>query len=72
MATLGSPGGASSKEAACQYRRQKRLGFSPWVRKIPEEGHGNPLRIFAWRIAMDRGAWPAIVHGVTIESDTTE
>ena len=72
MATLGSPGGASNKEAACQYRRQKRQGSSPWVRKIPGEGHGNPLRIFAWRIAMDRGAWPAIVHGVTKESDTTE
>ena len=30
----GFPGGASSKESACQSRRHKRLGFNPWVRKI--------------------------------------
>ena len=29
------PGGASGREPACQYRRQKRYGFSPWVGKIP-------------------------------------
>ena len=31
----GFPGGASGKEPACQHRRCKRRGFSPWVRKIP-------------------------------------
>ena len=31
------PGGASSKELACQCRRQRRLGFNPWVRKIPRQ-----------------------------------
>ena len=25
----------SGKESACQYRRHKRCGFDPWVRKIP-------------------------------------
>ena len=34
-AHLGFPGGASGKELACQYRRYKRLGLDPWVRKIP-------------------------------------
>ena len=29
------PGGASGKEPACQFRRHKRQGFSPWVRQIP-------------------------------------
>ena len=29
------PGGASGKETACQCRRRKRLGFHPWVGKIP-------------------------------------
>ena len=32
---MGFPGGASGKEPACQCRRLKRLGFSPWVGKIP-------------------------------------
>ena len=32
---LRFPGGASGKEPGCLFRRQKRHGFSPWVRKIP-------------------------------------
>ena len=32
---MGFPGGVSGKEPACQCRRHKRRGFSPWVRKIP-------------------------------------
>ena len=28
------PSGASGKEPACQWRRRKRWGFDPWVRKI--------------------------------------
>ena len=34
-APLGSPGGASSEEPACQFRGHKRLGFDPWVGRIP-------------------------------------
>ena len=39
----------SGKEPACQYKRHKRGGFDPWVRKIPGGVFwlGNP---------MDRGA----------------
>ena len=33
--SAGFPGGASGKEAACQYRRCKRHRFNPWVGKIP-------------------------------------
>ena len=32
---MGFPGGANGKEPACQFRRQKRYGFNPWVGKIP-------------------------------------
>ena len=44
-------GGASGKELACQFRRYKRHGFDPWVRKIPlEEGMTTHSSILAWRI----------------------
>ena len=36
-----------------------------------EEGMATHSNILAWRIPMDRGAWRAIVLGVTKELDTT-
>ena len=42
----GFPGGASGKESACQCRRHKRLGFGPWVGKIPRRGAWQPPLIF--------------------------
>ena len=62
---MGFPGGVSDKEAACQYRRRKRLGFNLWVGKSPGEGHGSPPSILVWRIPLDRGAFRATVHMVT-------
>ena len=35
------------------------------------EGNGNSLPYACLGNSMDRGAWWAIVHGVTKESDTT-
>ena len=60
-----SPGGTSGKEPACQYRRHKRHGFNPWVGKSPGEGNGYPFQYSCLENPMDRGAWWAIVHGVT-------
>ena len=31
----GIPGGMSDKEPDCQFRRHKRRGFNPWVRRSP-------------------------------------
>ena len=36
------------------------------------EGNGNPLQYSCLENPMDGGAWWAVVHGVTKESDTTE
>ena len=36
-----------------------------------EKGMATHSSILAWRIPLDRGAWWAIVHGVT-KSDTTD
>ena len=57
-----------AKTLLSQYRGP---GFDPWVRKIPGEGNDNPLQYSCVEIPMDRGAWWAIVYGVTKESDMT-
>ena len=36
----------------------------PGARRSPGGGHGNPLKYFCLESLMDRGAWPATVHGV--------
>ena len=41
---LGFPGDTSGEEPACQWRRRKRCGFDPWLRKIPWRRAGNPLK----------------------------
>ena len=40
------PDSTSDKEPACQCRRHKRLGFHPWVRKIPWRRKWQPTPIF--------------------------
>ena len=44
--SLGFPGGTSGKECTCQFRRHKRSGFDPWVRKITLRAKGQPTPIF--------------------------
>ena len=51
----GFPRGASGKEAACQCRRPKRLGFDPWVGKISSSRKWQstpaflPGKLHGWR-----------------------
>ena len=42
----GFPGGASGKELICQCRRHKRLGFNPWMGKIPWRRAWQPTPVF--------------------------
>ena len=59
---MGFPGGSDGKESTCNAGDL-----------VPPLGWEGPLEkrmathssILAWRIPMDRGAWQAIVHGVT-------
>ena len=39
--------------------------FDPWVKKITWGGNGDPLQYSCLRNSMVKGAWWAIVHGVT-------
>ena len=44
-------------------------GSIPGLEKSPGEGNGNPLQYSCLENSMARGAWRAIVHGVTEELD---
>ena len=59
---LGFVGGASDKESACQCRRHKRCGFSPWVWKIP---WSIPLQYSSLGNSMDRRTWQATIRGAS-------
>ena len=56
------PGGSESKESACSAGD---LGSIPVSGRSSGEGNGNPLQYSCLENPMDRGAWQAIVHGVT-------
>ena len=64
----GFPGGASGEEPAFQCRRHKKLGFDPWIRKVPwrrawqstpvflpRESHGQRSLAGIWWIGSQRG-----------------
>ena len=42
----GFPGGAGGKAPTCQFRRHKRHGFDPWIRKIPWRRPWQPTPVF--------------------------
>ena len=57
----GFPGGTNSKESACNAGDP---GSIPGSGRSPGEWNGYPLQCSCLN-SMDRGAWRAVVHGVT-------
>ena len=43
---MAFPGGASGKDPACQGKRHERLGFNPWIGKIPWRRAWQPTPVF--------------------------
>ena len=41
------------------------MSLVPGSERAPGGGHGNPLQCSCLENPMDRGAWRAIIHGVT-------
>ena len=41
-------------------------GLIPGLGRSPGEGNGNPPQYSCLRSPMDRGAWQATVHGITM------
>ena len=62
------PGGSDGKESACKAGDP---GLIPGLGKSSGEGNGTPLQYSCLENFTDRGAWGAIVHGVTRELDMT-
>ena len=40
-------------------------GLIPGSGRSPGEGNGNPLQYSCLENPMDRGAWPATIHGIS-------
>ena len=59
---LGFPFGSAGKQSACNVED---LGSIPGLGRSPGKGNGYPLQYFCLENSMDRGAWRAIVQGVT-------
>ena len=62
MEYRGFAGGSDSKESAFNAGDP---GSIPGSGRSPGEGNDNPLQYSCLGNPMDRGAWWAIVHGVT-------
>ena len=59
---MGFPGGSAVKNPPANAGD---WGSIPELGSSPGEGNGNPLRSSCLGNPMDRGAWRAIVYGVT-------
>ena len=59
---MGFPGGSEDKASACNAGD---TGLIPGLGRSPGEGNGNPLQYSCLENPTERGAWRAIVHGVT-------
>ena len=59
---MGFPCGSDGKESACNAGD---LGLIPGSGRSPGGGHGNPLQYLCLENPMDRGAWQAVVYGIT-------
>ena len=44
-------------------------GLIPGSGRCPGGGYGNPLQYSCLENPMDKGAWQATVHGVTVRQD---
>ena len=65
----GLPRWLSDKEPTCQCRDAEDLGLIPGLGRYPRLGNGKPLQYPYWKNPMDRGAWWATVHRVTVRHD---
>ena len=68
MIIMGFPGGSVVKNPPANAGD---MGLILGLGKSSGKENGNPLQYSCLGNPIDRGAWQAIVHGVSKESDTT-
>ena len=66
---MGFPGGLVVKDPPANAGDSDSV---PGLERFPGEGNVNSLQYSCLGNPMDRGAWQAIVHGVTEELDMTQ
>ena len=69
MIIMGFPGGSVVKNPPANAGD---MGLILGLGKSSGKENGNPLQYSCLGNPIDRGAWQAIVHGVSKESDTTK
>ena len=62
---MGFPGGSVVKNPPNNTGDGGDTSLIPRLGRSPGRGNGNPLQYSFWENPMDRGAWRAIVLGVT-------
>ena len=62
---MGFPGGSMVKNPSVNAGDVRDMGSIPESERSPGEENGNPLQYSCLENPMDRGAWWAIIVGVT-------
>ena len=68
----GFPGGSEVKESLYQYRGRRRLGFDPWVRKMPWRRAWQPTPVFLPRESHGQRSLEGYSPRGCKKSDTSE
>ena len=66
--SVGFPDGSAVKNPPANAGD---MGSVPGPERSPGEGNGNPFQYSCLGNPIDREAWPATIHEVAKESDTT-
>ena len=69
---MGFPNGSAMKTPPANAGDARDVGLIPVSGISPGGGNGNPLQYSCLGNPMDRGAWQAIIHRATKESDKTD
>ena len=68
---MGFPSGSVVKNPTANAKDKGDQSLIPGLGRSPGGGNSNTLQYSCLENPTDKGAWQAIVHGVTKESDMT-